>query len=102
MPPVVTDNPDRRRFEIHLEGEVVGFADYRRRDDTLVFTHAEVDDAHEGKGLASQLARESLEEARAAGLAVVPACPFYADYLRRHPEYVALVPEHRRAEFELV
>jgi predicted GNAT family acetyltransferase len=101
MPPVVSDNLERHRFEIHLDDELVGFADYRLNGQTIAFTHAEVSSEHEGQGLGSTLARESLEAAQRAGRAVLPACPFYQDYLQRHPEYVELVPESRRAEFDL-
>ncbi|QZY29205.1 GNAT family N-acetyltransferase [Nocardioides coralli] len=101
MAAVVTDNRDRDRFEIHLGDELVGIAQYRLRDDTIAFTHAEVSDEHEGQGLGSTLAGESLAAARKAGLAVLPACPFFADYLQRHPEHVDLVPAERREEFGL-
>jgi uncharacterized protein len=101
MAAVVSDNRDRDRYEIQLDGEVVGFADYRLRGDTVVFTHAEVDDEQEGQGLGSTLASESLDAVRAAGQAVIPACPFYAEYIDRHPEYADLVPAERRSEFGL-
>lgn len=94
----VTDHREQSRFEIHVDGKLAGFADYRRREDTVVFTHTEVDDAYEGEGVGSQLARAALDSARDAGLAVDPACPFIAEYIKRHPEdYLDLVPERRRA-----
>src|SRR5690606_31981091 len=34
----VTDNPEKSRFELRIDGQVV-FADYRRRDSTLVIPH---------------------------------------------------------------
>ena len=67
----------------------------------IIFTHAEVDDAYEGQGLASKLAQQSLDTARERGLAVIPACPFYAGYIQRHPAYVDLVPEDERAAYDL-
>ena len=42
-----------------------------------------------------------LDEARAAGVWVLPFCPFVNGYISRHPEYVDLVPEEFRAEFGL-
>ena len=102
MSAVVQDDPDHSRYEIRVDGEVAGVADYRRRDDRITFTHTEVDDAYEGQGLGSQLVRTVLDEARAAGLAVHPSCPFIADYIRQHPDdYLDLVPERAREGYGL-
>ena len=35
------------------------------------------------------------------GLAVLPFCPFVNEWMKRHPEYVDLVPAAYRANFEL-
>ncbi len=101
MSPEVRDNRDRSRFEILVDGEVAGYADYRLREGRVTFTHTEVDDDHEGDGLGSTLVRHGLDAARAAGLAVYPSCPFTADWIKRHPEYVELVPEGVRATYDL-
>jgi predicted GNAT family acetyltransferase len=89
--PIVTDNPSANRFEITVDGQVAGFAAYRRRDGVIEFTHTEVDDAYEGQGLGSTLVREALEAARRDGLRVVPSCPFVKEYIERHDEYADLV-----------
>lgn len=95
-PPAVADAPDRARFEIRVAGEVAGFVTYRRRDGELALLHTEIDDAHQGEGLAARLVRDVLDRARVDGLAVVPYCPYVAGYLARHPEYLDLVPEQHR------
>jgi len=46
----------------------------------------------EGRGLAGKMAKVALEDARARRLLVIPRCPFVAGYMRRHPEYLDLVP----------
>ncbi len=98
----VTDRREQSRFEIRVDGEVAGFAAYRLHDDHITFTHTEVDDAFEGQGVGSRLARAALDAARDAGLGVYPACPFIAAWIRRHPDpYLALVPEQRRESFGL-
>lgn len=83
----VTDNPQLKRFEIVLDGEVAGFAAYRLEPQRIVFTHTKVDSAYEGRGLGSTLAEGALAAARERGLTIVPECPFIKSYLRRHPEY---------------
>jgi predicted GNAT family acetyltransferase len=101
--PDVVDVEGRNRYEIRVEGETVGFAEYHRRagGPTISFTHTVVDDAHAGQGLAGRLARAALDDVRGRGLAVLPYCPYIRGWISKHPEYVDLVPEDRRAEFEL-
>ena len=89
----VRDNEERSRFEIHDDGQLAGFAVYRRRPGRIIFVHTEIDPAFEGRGLGSQLVRESLDVVRGTGERVVPLCPFYAAFLERHPEYQDLVDE---------
>ncbi len=97
----VVDAQDRSRFEIQVDGEVAGFSEYRRRPELIAFVHTLIDPRFEGQGLASQLVREALDEARAEGLAVLPFCPFVRGYIERHTEYLDLVPEEMRAKFDL-
>lgn len=97
----VADAPERERFEISLGGEVVGFTDYHRGPGVLSLIHTEIDSAHEGEGLASQLIRAALDTARAEGAAVLPFCPFVRKFIEAHKEYLDLVPAERRAEFKL-
>jgi predicted GNAT family acetyltransferase len=100
--PDVVDVEARHRYEIRVDGETAGYAEYHRRGGpTISFTHTLVDDAHAGQGLAGRLARAALDDARARGLAVLPFCPFVRGWIVKHPDYVDLVPEDRRGEFEL-
>ena len=82
---VVSDNPERRRFEIDL-GDAVAIAEYTLPKGMIMFTHTEVPSAHEGKGVGSALIRAGLKEARARGLKVIPICPFFAAYMKKHEE----------------
>lgn len=88
----VVDNPGKGRYEaLNEAGVVAGFAVYKRRDGHIVFTHTEVDDAFEGHGVGSTLAREVLDRARQAGEPVVVQCPFIKDFIELHPEYQDLL-----------
>jgi predicted GNAT family acetyltransferase len=95
------NNPDEDRYEIEVDGELAGFAQYRERPEQIAFVHTEIDDRFEGRGLAGELIGFALDDARARKLAVLPFCPFVNGYLQRHPEYVDLVPESRRGQFGL-
>jgi predicted GNAT family acetyltransferase len=97
----VADAPDRSRFEIQVGGEVAGFTEYRRRPGLIAFVHTLTDPRFEGQGLASQLVRTALTEARADGLSVLPFCPFVRGYIAGHTEYLDLVPEDMRPKFDL-
>jgi predicted GNAT family acetyltransferase len=87
----VTDVPARHRYEVTVDGDLAGFAEYRERDGARVFTHTEVFDAFEGQGVGSALARGALDDVRAQGRRLVALCPFIAAYLERHGEYADLV-----------
>ncbi|WP_214325834.1 GNAT family N-acetyltransferase [Nonomuraea sediminis] len=89
----VVDNSGESRFEVHVDGKVAGFADYRLLPTKIVFTHTEVLPDYEGKGMASRLVKFALEASRATGLRVVPLCPYVKDYIERHPEFADLVDD---------
>jgi uncharacterized protein len=98
---VVSDAPERKRFEVTVDGEPAGFLVYRTKPGLLALIHTEVEDRFEGHGLGGRLARFALDRAREQGLAVLPFCPFVNDWMKRHREYVDLVPEAYRASFDL-
>ena len=86
----VRNNENAGRFEIDIEGRLA-VSNYTTRDDTIYFTHTEVPEALEGRGIGNVLARVALDYARANGLRVVPHCTFIASFIKRHPEYQDLV-----------
>ncbi|OCW87694.1 acetyltransferase [Nocardia farcinica] len=94
----VRDNPAERRYDIVVETPgsetLAGFAEYRDRvsgtqdaGTARVFFHTEVDPAFGGRGLATILVTEALDDARARGLTIVGVCPLVASFLKKHPEY---------------
>lgn len=97
----VVDVAEARRFELRIDDEVAGYAEYRHRPGALAFTHTVVEPAYEGQGVGSELARAALEAARARGHAVLPYCPFVRGWIGKHPDFLDLVPADRRAEFGL-
>jgi uncharacterized protein len=99
--PVLTDNEAESRFEIHVDGELAGFVRYERQGQLLDLMHTQVGERFQGAGLAGQLARYSLETARARGLRVLPTCPYIRKWMRQHPGHQDVVPPERRAEFGL-
>jgi predicted GNAT family acetyltransferase len=95
----VVHNEKAGRFEIR-RGPDVALLQYQRRGANMVILHTEVPEALEGVGIASRLAHAALDYARENNLGVVPLCPFAASYIRRHREYLNLVPENYRGLVE--
>jgi len=99
--PMILDVAEWSRYEIHVDGKLAGFANYRAEPGVLTFTHTEIDTAYEGLGLGGALARFALDDARRRGLAVHPDCPFIRGWIARHPDYVDLVPLELRPQYQL-
>ncbi len=97
----VREVPERRRYEILVGDDVAGFTVYRADGDRYAFMHTEIDPAFEGRGLGSVLIKDTLDDMRRRGIAVLPYCPFVRRYISRHPEYLDLVPAGDRGQFEL-
>lgn len=96
---IVEDNPELSRFELRVDGELVGWSDYRPAGDSVIVAHTEIDERREGEGLGGILVAEVLDRIRASGKTVIPTCPFTAAYIQRHPEYVDVVDPSMRAQF---
>ena len=103
LAPVVADNPSASRYEMTIDDQLAGFVEYKlgHHDSVISLVHTKVLDAFQGKGLATHLARYSLDDARERGLAVLPFCPYINSWIKKHPEYTDLVPADRRTDFGL-
>jgi predicted GNAT family acetyltransferase len=87
----VIHNEALQRYEILLEGEKVGHADYKVDGNVLVFDHTEVDPAQQGKNLAGILMRAALDDVRERGLMMRPVCSYVVKFVERYDEYADLV-----------
>jgi uncharacterized protein len=86
MKPVILDAEAARRYEAHVDGDLAGFIDYVAKRGRIALIHTEVLPAHRGKGIAEELARFALDDARRRGLLVIASCPYVRAYVERHPE----------------
>ena len=94
----IVDNLEKHRFEADLGDGSFAFAEYNLLHGKIVFTHTEVPTAHEGQGIGSSLIRFALASARERGLQVIPICPFFAAYIKKHAEEQDLLdPAYRKA-----
>ncbi|WP_305092604.1 GNAT family N-acetyltransferase [Prescottella sp. R16] len=94
----VTDNTDQNRFELRLNGDLVGIVGYY--DTTLVgrrgtgagtpivsFMHTVVVEDFGHRGLAAVMVRDALDRARGYGWRVRPVCTYVQRFVDAHPEY---------------
>lgn len=84
-PAHVSDDPDKSRFEVAIDGAVAELT-YRRRADRLVLIHTGVPDQLAGQGVGGQLVRAAVDRAAKERLTLVPVCPFAREWLERHPD----------------
>jgi uncharacterized protein len=87
----IRDNKQRSRYELLEDGALAGFVHYNMRGGRLILVHTEIHEEFGGRGLATQLIRGALDDARRRNLRVVPICPFVESFIERHPEYDDLV-----------
>jgi predicted GNAT family acetyltransferase len=100
----VTDNKALGRYELRdgqdAGGDVVGFTEYHFHGDEMAFLHTEIEPEFGGRGYASHLIRDALDDARTRGLKVLPYCPFVREWMGRHADYQDLVPATHRSMFD--
>lgn len=84
------DNTEAKQYEYHIDG-VIAKIEYIKAKDKIYLTHTEVPKELEGKGVASSLVKQVLEDVETKGLTLIPMCPFVATYIKRHPDWKKLV-----------
>jgi len=88
--PTVRHNEAAHRYEIDIDG-VQAIADYQIEGDRQIFTHTYVPPELRGRGLAEALVRQALNDAKAAGRKVVPACSYVDVFIQRNKEFQTLL-----------
>jgi predicted GNAT family acetyltransferase len=90
----VTHKPARSRYELRDDGHLLGFTEYRERDDgVLVFPHTVIPKPTRGAGYGATLVGGALDDVRRQGRRIVPECPFVRRFVREHPDYQDLLAE---------
>jgi predicted GNAT family acetyltransferase len=96
-PYAIRDNAEKHRFEADLGDGSFAIAEYTLPSGRIMFTHTEVPAEHEGQGIGSALIRFALASARERGLQVIPICPFFAAYIKKHADVQDLLdPAYRK------
>ena len=83
-------DPAAHRFSTRADG-IDCVLDYSLAASVMTITHTEVPAAVGGRSIAGALVKSALDEARAKGWRVVPACSYAAAWIERHPAYADLL-----------
>jgi len=94
--PFVTHDARSRRFEIRNGDDTVAFLGYTCDGDQIILEHTHVPNEFRGKGIAANLARAALEEARQRRWRVIPRCSYVAGFIKRNPQFGDLVEPQAR------
>jgi predicted GNAT family acetyltransferase len=87
----VRDNPEMRRYELTVNGRMIGIADYFRSGDVMVLPHTVIEPSQRGQGWGEVLVRAALDDISRQGLQIEPQCWFVADFVALNPQYRTLV-----------
>ena len=90
-----------KRVSIKYGDGSIAIAEYTLPAGKIMFTHTEVPEAHEGKGIGTMLIEFALAAARERGLKVIPICPFFAAYMQEHADVQDLLEPAWRKQFGL-
>ena len=75
------------RYVLERDGHVAELTYSRLGESRLIADHTGVPDAMRGTGAGLALVTRLVEDARAAGLKIVPLCPYVNRQRARHPEW---------------
>ena len=96
LDPEIRDNTEAKRYELTIEGQAAVVI-YNPVEGGLLITETIVPIPLEGRGIASRMAKHLLADIRQRGLVILPTCPFFAGYLKKHPEHADIVHSGYRA-----
>jgi predicted GNAT family acetyltransferase len=83
--------PASHRFTLSA-GPALAVLEYREvGPSTVAYYHTFVPLALRGRGIASRLTAFALRHALDNGLTVIPTCPFVAAFIRKNPDYAAVL-----------
>jgi predicted GNAT family acetyltransferase len=81
------EGPSKGRYFYRLGDDEAEMTYSRAGASRIIIDHTGVPPAFRGTGAGLALVARAVEDARAAGLTILPLCPFAAAQFRRHPEW---------------
>ena len=86
----VRHNAEQNRVELDTPAGIA-IADYRMTPGVMTLFHTEVPVTLRGRGIGARLVQGALEDARRAGVKVVPTCWFVREFIDRNPQFADLL-----------
>lgn len=85
------DQGARGEYHARVEGsDAIGRLTYKRQGDVVVADHTLVPTEIGGRGVAAELVKALVNDARQFGFRIVPQCSYVEAAFRRHPEWADL------------
>lgn len=91
----VVEHPAERYYELQVDGSFAGLLVYELSGTRRVFTHTFIEAGYRGRGLATKLIRDVLDDVRAKHATITNFCPVVDRFITSNPEYeVVIDPAH--------
>jgi Predicted acetyltransferase len=85
-------NENKKRFEIEIDGHFA-FINYGEKEHQIALVHTETEPELAGTGAAVAVVEKTLEYIKESGKKLLPFCPYVFAYIKKHPEWKAIVDE---------
>lgn len=83
-------NDAMKRFEISVNHHIA-FVNYGEFENQIALVHTESAPELKGTGAAAALIEKTLQFIKESGKTLLPYCPFVFSYIKKHPEWKAIV-----------
>lgn len=81
------DGPTGGRYLLTIDGHTAEMTYSKAGTSRIIIDHTGVPDALRGRGAGQALVKQAVEDARAAGIKIIPLCPFAKAQIAKHPEW---------------
>ncbi|SMH40285.1 hypothetical protein SAMN06295885_1768 [Rathayibacter oskolensis] len=83
---------DASRYELHLDGALVGVLDYHENGESVSLVRSFTTPPFRGRGLAGELVAFAVDDIESSGSrSVVPMCWYVGQWFEEHPEKAHLL-----------
>ena len=81
------DTDTKGRYVVTVDGMEAEMTFSKAGEKTIIIDHTGVPDGLRGRGVGEALVQRGVEDARAAGVKIIPLCPFAKAQIMRHDEW---------------
>jgi predicted GNAT family acetyltransferase len=92
MATTLQHEPDKSRYTLLIDGNLVALADYRLNANQISFNHTYTQPAHRGQGHAETVVSFAMDDVESTTeLRVVPMCWYVSKWFEENPSRAALL-----------